>query len=308
MGRPAGIRPHPACKILLSAVGFVWKGVVRSMDVASNRISWQLEGGVLVPLAEVFGEGASWEFARALALWGERWAFDPSELGGRQRAVMRRRAGRLVSRAAAVASGFPGVAGDSPGSFLSEHSRVAFPWVWYEASVGSEGRRVGSAWLFAGDLPPLRRALGNPCLRGPLFHPDAAACLLEDLPPRLLPENLAYSMGSFLDCPVSDVAPAYAWIPCWLVSSEREAFLASLAWALMRCGSPRLPGCGSSSGRGEAFGSLSLVGGWPLPEAPLRSSSARDEALAKFLNRREWALALMACAEVADVTEGFEHG
>lgn len=308
MGCPVGTRPHPACKILLSAVGFVWKGVVRSMDVASNRVAWQFEGGVLVPLAEVFGEGASWEFARALALRGERWVFDPSALGGRQRAVMRRRAGRLASKAAAVASGFPGVADDSPRPFLSKRSRVAFPWVWYEASVGSEERRVGSAWLFAGDLPPLRRALRNPRLRAPLFHPDAAARLLEEVPPRLLPENLAYSMGSFLDRPVSDVAPAYVWLPRWLVSSEREAFLASLAWVLMRCGSPRLSGCGSPSGRSEAFGSLPLVGGWPLPEPPLRSSSARDEALVKFLNRREWALALMACAEAADVTEGFEHG
>lgn len=278
------------------------------MGVASNRVAWQLEGGVLVPLTEVFGEGASWEFARALALRGERWAFDPSALGSRQRSAMRRRAGRLASRAAAVASGFPDVADDSPKPFLSKRSRVAFPWVWYEASVGSEERRVGSAWLFAGDLLPLRRALGSHRLRGSLFHPDAVARLLEEVPPRLLPENLAHSTGSFLDCSVSDVAPAYVWIPHWLVSSEREAFLASLAWVLVRCGSHRLPGCGSSSGRSEAFGSLPLVGGWPLPEAPPRSSSARDEALTDFLNRREWALALMACAEVADVTEGFEHG
>lgn len=278
------------------------------MDAALSRFAWQLEGGVLIPLAEAFGEGVSWEFVRALALQGELWGFDPSALGQRQRAAMRHRASRLALRAAAVASAFSDVADGLPGCPLSACSRVVLPWVWHEASGGVGCRRVGSAWLFAGDLLLLRRALGDARLQRLRFHPDAVACFLKEAPPRLLPENLACSMDSFLDCAASGVESAYAWFPRWLVVSEKEAFLASLAWTLTRRGADRLFGCGLSPGCDEAFGPLPLVGGWPPPKEPVWSSSARDKASTEFLNQREWALALMACVEIADLMEGFEHG
>lgn len=308
MGRSAGIRPHLACKILLFAVGFARKGVVCSMDVASNRLAWQLEGGALVSLAEAFGEGASWELARALALRGERWAFDPSALGQRQRAAMRRRASRLVLRAAAIASGLSDAADGSSGHSLSACSRVVLPWVWHEAPGGVRGRRVGSAWLFAGDLPPLRRALADARLQRLRFHPDAVASLLGKAPSRLLPENLACSMDSFLDRSDSGVAPAYVWLPRWLVVSERDSFLASIVWALTSNGFVGSFGRDLPSGRDALFEPLPLVGGWPSPKDPVSSSLAYDGALTEFLNRREWALALTACAEIADLMEGFEHG
>lgn len=308
MGRSVGTCPHLACKILLFAVRFAWKGVVCSMGVASNRLAWQLEGGALVSLAEVFEEGASWEFVRALALRGERWAFDPSALGQRQRAAMRRRASRLVLRAAAIASGFSDAANGSSGPSLSSRSRVVLPWVWYEALGGAADRRVGSAWLFAGDLPFLRHALADSRLQRLRFHPDAVASLIGEVPPRLLPENLACSMGSFLDHSVSSVASAYVWLPRWLVVSEREAFLASIVWVLACNGSVRSLGRDLSSEWSDPFEFMPLVGGWPSSKGPASSSPVRDGALTELLNRREWALALTACAEIADLMEGFEHG
>lgn len=262
-------------------------------DVGRHRF-WQADGGLLLPLDSAFREGSSWEIARAVALWGDRWEVDPSLLGDRQRAALRRRASRLVRSVEKLAS---------ERVLLSQDSRVAMPWAWYEAADGIETRRVGSAWLRAGDSLRLRSALESFQAGGLWGNPDYVSRVFTS-DERFLFESMSRSMGLLLSCSAEELGKLLLWLPREIPPREKEAFLGSVVWVLS------LRALGTSSDVGlvlasqDPLASLPVVGGWPS----CRSSFAREEGSlrvhAEFMSKREWALALMSYAEASDLMRG----
>lgn len=262
-------------------------------DVGRHRF-WRADGGRLLPLGTAFREGSSWEIARAVALWGDRWETDPSLLGDRQRVALRRRASRLVRSVEGLAS---------ERASLSQDSRVAMPWAWYEVADGVEMRKVGSAWLRAGDSLRLRGALESLQAGGLWASPDyiGRAFALDE---RFLFENMSRSMGLLLSCSAEELGSLLLWLPREIPPREKEAFLGSVAWVL----SLRVLGASSDVGLSPisraSSASLPVVGGWPS----CRRFFVRDEsslrAHAEFMSKREWALALMSYAEVSDLMGG----
>lgn len=289
----AFLRPHRACKILLVKAACMGGGVCL-MEDAGRRRFWQADGGRLLPLDAAFGEGSSWEIARAVALWGDRWETDPSLLGDRQRAALRRRASRLVRSVEKLAS---------ERVSLSQNSRVAMPWVWYEIAGGIETRMVGSAWLRAGDSLQLRGALepfqvgglwASPDRIGRVFAPDE----------RFLFESMSRSMGRLLSCSTEELGNLLLWLPREVPPREKEAFLGSVVWVLSLRALSASSDVGLSSVSRIPLASSPVVGGWPS----CRRISMREEgslrAHAEFMSKREWALALMSYAEVSSLMRG----
>lgn len=264
------------------------------MEDAGRRRFWQADGGRLLPLDAAFREGSSWEIARAVALWGDRWETDPSLLGDRQRAALRRRVSRLVRSVEKLAS---------ERASLSQDSRVAMPWAWYEVVGGVEVRKVGSAWLRAGDSLRLRGALesfragglwASPDYIGRAFAPDE----------RFLFESMSRSMGLLLSCSAEELGDLLLWLPREIPPREKEAFLGSVVWVL----SLRVLGASSDAGFSPvsraSLVSSPVVGGWPSCRRLFARGEGSFRAHAEFMSKREWALALMSYAEVSDLMRG----
>lgn len=262
-------------------------------DVGCRRF-WQADGGRLLPLDAAFREGSSWEIARAVASWGDRWEVDPSLLGDRQRAALRRRASRLIRSVEKLAS---------EQVSLSQNSRVAMPWAWYEVAGGVETRKVGSAWLRAGDSLRLRGALesfqvgglwASPDHIGRVFAPDE----------RFLFESMSRSMGLLLSCSTEELGNLLLWFPREIPPREKEAFLGSVVWALSLRILSASSDVGFSPVSRASLASSPVVGGWPSRRRPFVREEDSLRAHAEFMSKREWALALMSYAEVSDLMRG----
>lgn len=268
--------------------------VVSLMEDAGGCLFWQTDAGRLLSLDAALGESSLQGVAHAMALWGDRWSFDPSLLGARQRAALRRRALRLVRSAKERAF--------APES-LSPGSRVLMPWVWYELAGGAEVRRVGSAWLRAGDSLRLRSALGSCQAGGFWLNPDFVGRAF-NAEERFLPGSMSQSMESFLLASVEGPDGLLLWLPRELPPREKEVFLGSVVWVLSLGSLAPFSGEGPLPS-GAVPGSLPLVGGWPCRLQDFDKGGGDSLcAHAAFLSRREWALSLMSYAEVSRLMEG----
>ena len=261
--------------------------------------------GRLLPFRDGLRACPSWDVARALAVWGSRWSFDPGQLGERQRASLCRRTERYLEEACPGCDGQGH--GDVPhGGVLHEGSPVFLPWVWHEASDETERRRVGSAWLLAGDSRAAAQLVGGAAASGCLAHPDALWLRQDAVVERLRMLSMSCNMNAVSSWEPAALARSFVWFPPFFPRADEGAFLGSIVWAL-RFGAPheasRPSGWEGPDGR-EREGPHALVGGWPAIGPPQREGSGQAQERLEFLNRREWAIACMGYASLMASLEG----